>query len=213
MRKRLFRTVLTVGMLAGLLALPATAQAVEDDSIAGVASSSNQFNVLVDLVVEAGLLDALSETGDDGVAMTVFAPNDTAFRRLVYELERANGERWFKALKTAWRSSEASIADYIVDATGGADGLLDEVLKYHIVVDGAFPFDVAKTLEPTPVNTLLGPTVTVDGFRNRSVRVIDNNDVLMLGGDRSRSAWVYRSLRDIAAGDDIIHGINRVILP
>ena len=152
--------------------------------------------------------------GTTASALTVFAPTDTAFRRLVYELERAGGERWFKALKTAWRSSEASIVDYIVDATGGGgDGLLDEVLKYHIVTAGAVDFDTAKTLDRAAVPTLLGADVTVDGVRNRSVRIIDNNDVLMLGGDRSRTAWVYRSLKDIPAGDDIIHGINRVILP
>ena len=75
MKRRLFRTVLTVGMLAGLLALPATAQAIEDDSIAGVASSSNQFNVLVGLVVEADLVDALSATGNDGVGIDRLRPN------------------------------------------------------------------------------------------------------------------------------------------
>lgn len=219
--KRSIGALLVAMMLLAVVASPASAHgkgdASDDASVAGVASANPNFDILVALVVEAGLADALSATGEADAlgAVTVFAPTDRAFRRLVFELERSGGAKWRDAKRTAYRSSEAEIAELIIAATGGGgDGLLDEVLLYHVSNElGAVPFDVAKTLDPTPLPMLNGGTVTVEGLKGRRVILRDTNDVLNLGGKDSRKIRVIRKLADIPAGDDIIHGINRVLLP
>lgn len=200
--KKMFTTLFASTLLVGVMALPAVAD--DDASVASVASSSNQFDILVDLVVSAGLADALSATGDADTlgAITVFAPTDNAFRKLVYELQRKDGVSWYKAFRTAFRSSEAAIADTVRGAVGGD---LATVLLYHVSNEaGAVPFAAAKTLKDFDLPMLGGGNVEIDGIRNRFVRITDNND---------RRTYVYRSLSDISAGDDIIHGINRVLLP
>ena len=200
--KKMFTTLFASMLLVGVMALPAVAE--DEASVASVASSSNQFDILVDLVVSAGLADALSATGADDTlgAITVFAPTDDAFRKLVYELQRSEGVSWYKAFRTAYRSSEATIADTVRSAVGDD---LATVLLYHVSNEaGAVPFAVAKTLKDFDLPMLAGGDVEIDGIRDRYVRLTDNNN---------RRTYVYRSLSDISAGDDIIHGINRVLLP
>lgn len=224
MIKRSLTSLLAASLMVVLVAMPASASHKSDPpadpnaSVASVASSSKQFDILVDLVVEAGLAGALSATGNDDAlgAITVFAPTDRAFRKLVFELELAGGASWWEAKSAAFSASEAEIADAIIDATGGVEGLLDEVLLYHVSnALGAVPFDVAKTLPAkTPLPMLLdGSQIFVSGVKDKYVKLNDTNDVLNLGGKDSRRVWVIRRLADIPAGDDVIHGINRVLLP
>lgn len=84
MRKPLTSILLAAGIAAPALALPATVgaastggQAVEQD-IVQTAASDPRFTTLVSLVQKAGLADDLSgET-----KLTVFAPTNSAFRKL-----------------------------------------------------------------------------------------------------------------------------------
>lgn len=196
--RRLTSLVLATSLLVGLLAVPATAQERQAD-ITSTVVGSRSFDILEALVIEAELAGALSE---DGLPfdVTVFAPTDRAFRSLVFEYLRSNGTRWWPAYKTAFRSSEAAIADTIISVAGDKE-TLGAILLYH-VVEGEVPASVAVTLKGTEVPTLNGATVEVDGFRNRYVRLTD---------EVGRKSWVVKT--DIEASNGIIHAISRVILP
>ena len=72
--------VASIGFTSLLIALPATAQGTDDQSISQIAGSSDSFDVLVSLLDHAGWLGAFN--GTNGKVFTVFAPTDDAFGRL-----------------------------------------------------------------------------------------------------------------------------------
>lgn len=194
--RRTISVLLAAGMLVGRLVVPATAQDKQADITTTVVGSSS-FDILENLVIEAGLAGALSDGGLE-TDVTVFAPTDTALRRLVFEYLRDNGTRWWSAYKTVFRSSEQAISETIIGVAGDN---LGAVLLYH-VVEGEVPASVAVTLKGADVPTLNGATVQVDGFWGRSVRLTDQV---------GRKSWVVKT--DNEASNGIIHAINRVILP
>ncbi|MEO0430576.1 MAG: fasciclin domain-containing protein [Cyanobacteria bacterium J06656_5] len=70
----------SIGFVSLLIALPATAQSSDSQSIAQIAGSSDSFDVLTSLLKHAGFLGAFD--GSNGKEFTVFAPTDDAFGRL-----------------------------------------------------------------------------------------------------------------------------------
>lgn len=70
----------SIGFASLLIALPATAQSSDSQSIAQIAGSSDSFDVLTSLLKHAGFLGAFD--GSNGKEFTVFAPTDDAFGRL-----------------------------------------------------------------------------------------------------------------------------------
>jgi uncharacterized surface protein with fasciclin (FAS1) repeats len=100
------------------------------ENIVATAQSLPQFSILVEAVVAAGLVDALSQPGP----LTVFAPTNDAFARLLAELGV---------------TKEALLANR---------PLLTAVLTYHVV-----PGRVLRAQVPVgaPITTLQGETFTV----------------------------------------------------
>ena len=80
------RTILAATVIAGALAVPATASAA---NIVETAAADPRFDTLVSLVKQAGLADELS--GD--AKLTVFAPTDRAFERVPAKTLRKLGRK------------------------------------------------------------------------------------------------------------------------
>ena len=136
-------------------------------NIVATAQALPNFSILVEAVVAAGLVDALSAPGP----FTVFAPTNAAFASLLAELGL---------------SKEQLLANR---------PLLTQVLTYHVV-----PARVLKADVPvgTPVTTLQGQTLTVDG-------------TLAINDQRGRKAAITGT--DVLTSNGVIHVIDRVILP
>ncbi len=136
-------------------------------NIVATAQALPNFSILVEAVVAAGLVDALSAPGP----FTVFAPTNAAFASLLAELGL---------------SKEQLLANR---------PLLTQVLTYHVV-----PARVLKADVPvgTPVTTLQGQTLTVDG-------------TLVINDQRGRKAAITGT--DVLTSNGVIHVIDRVILP
>ena len=80
------RTILAATVIAGALAVPATASAA---NIVETAAADPRFDTLVSLVKQAGLADELSGDAD----LTVFAPTDRAFERVPAKTLRKLGRK------------------------------------------------------------------------------------------------------------------------
>lgn len=165
MRKLLAAVALTAGLVA--VAAPAVGADDErgrtstvDTSVAGVVAASGgafdhnpfDFDLLLNAVQAAGLVDALSDPAAD---ISVFAPNDAAFIRLARTLGYAGHD-------------EAGAFDAIVAALtslGGGDPIpvLTNVLLYH-VADGRTDVRTLVRTQAT-VTTKLGATVQVRGMQ------------------------------------------------
>lgn len=147
-----------------------------------------------DIVTQAVLLfpDLVAAASDPGAELTVFLPNDRAFRRLVKEL---TGQR---------PKTEADA--FAVVASLGLD-TVQAVLTYHIV-PGAIPFAAARDADGAVLTTLQGGTIEVDvpGKRGKKVRLIDadtdDRDPKVIAGDLGG-----------AAANGYAHGIDRVLRP
>lgn len=116
----------------------------------GFDGNGRDFDLLREALVATDLVGAVAAAED----VTVFAPNDRAFRILASEL--------------GWDGSggEAGALGAIVEATGyvsAADpGLLDDVLLYHV---GAERVKVRELYRGGDVTTLLGPELEYRRFR------------------------------------------------
>jgi transforming growth factor-beta-induced protein len=100
-------------------------------TIVQIAQAAPDFSVLVEAVIAAGLVDALSSPGP----LTVFAPTNEAFGKLLTELHLTKAQL---------------LADKV---------LLGQVLSYHVVAGR-----IAKADVPVgqPITTLQGDQFTVD---------------------------------------------------
>ncbi len=140
------------------------AGAVDDmGSIVDVASEAGQFNTLLTAATEAGLAETLATGGP----FTVFAPTDDAFA----------------AVEPA--TLDAAMAD--------PEGLLAEVLTYHVVDGAVMSGDLSDGME---VETLNGGTLTI---------TIDGDTVMV------NDAIVTAA--DVEASNGVIHVIDSVLLP
>lgn len=154
-------------------------------------SNGSDFDLLREAVLIAGLDGALS---DPAASLTVFAPNDAAFVGLAQTLGFGG-------------SDEGGALGHIVDALtllGGGDPipLLQSVLEYHVVVDGAFDFATLSGFgDGAMVDTLQGGNVTLNlaapGLGDLDPGLPDPG---LIGFD-------------IDGGNGFIHVLNGVLLP
>ena len=147
-----------------------------------------------DIVTQAVLLfpDLVAAASDPNAQLTVFLPNDAAFRRLVYDVTGT------------WYRSEADIFNAVA---GLGTDTVKNVLQYHIV-PSAIPFSAALKADGAKLDTLLpGATVEVDVRRHKPrIKLIDADT-------NDRDARVVRADVGGAAANGYPHGIDRVLRP
>ena len=140
------------------------------------------YDLLVQAALATGVADALA---DPSARITLFAPNDKAFLRLVADLTGSDPQSEAAALQTA-------VAALGVDK-------IRNVLLYHAVVGKALnPIEVLRTRSLTMAN---GGTVKVRGINLR-----DETDALR---DPRLVLWAI----NIKASNGVIHTIDRVLVP
>ena len=139
-----------------------------------------------DLLVQAALATGVANTlADPNARITLFAPNDKAFMRLVADLTGSYPQSEAAALQTAITAL-------------GADKIRN-VLLYHAVAGKALnPIEVLLSRSLTMAN---GGTVKVRGINLR-----DETDALT---DPRLVLWAL----NIRASNGVIHTIDRVLVP
>ena len=175
---------LTVAAVAsGLVATPALAGPSIDrkpgaSSIAEIVAASPDHTVLELAVGLAGLGGVLS---DPDVRLTVFAPTDAAFAKVAGELGFA---------------SVTDLANYLV-----AQGLLDDVLLYHVTPGRRFSNSVVNRNNPKAIETLLlGQYVTATP-----------KGTLVDGSTATSDAAI--TAPNISASNGVVHVIDNVLVP
>jgi uncharacterized surface protein with fasciclin (FAS1) repeats len=153
------------------------------DSIATIAATNGNFDILVAALDAAGLVDTFANPGD----FTVFAPTDEAFTILASDT--------FGVDTTGL--SETEIAVELVNLLGV--DTLTNVLFYHVQAGSSSLSDVQ---EAGSVDTLLsGVSFGVDG------------DTLNDADPDVEDPEFVDGLTDIQASNGVIHVIDRVLLP
>jgi len=132
--------------------------------IVDTAIAAGSFTTLVTAVEAAGLVDTLKGDGP----FTVFAPTDDAFAAL-----------------------DDGVLDELLETP---EGLLTEILTYHVVTAKTMSEDV---LALTEIETLAGATITVE--------VVDN-EVILNGSVKITTA-------DVECTNGVIHIIDAVLMP
>ena len=157
-------------------------------NIVDIAAGSDDFNILVQALTTAGLVETVQDLSD----VTVFAPTDAAFTQLAQDLGFA-GES----------SDEGAVFSFIAGALAGLadDGdpipLLTNILLYHVSPGAKSANQIDEAIQ---VETLLtGATFGTDGSE-----LIDNEP------DIENPNIV---IPDIAADNGTIQAIDRVLLP
>lgn len=150
----------------GSPSLTCTGEAVELGTVVDIIVESPDHTTLEDLVILAGLAGTLSGDGP----FTVFAPTDAAF---------------------------ANVDQATLDAlTADPDGLLTQVLTYHVLPGATFAGDITDGMMAATVNGEdltfgVGATVTV--------------------GNDNGTATV--TVPDLEASNGVVHVINEVLIP
>jgi uncharacterized surface protein with fasciclin (FAS1) repeats len=201
MKKRLMvGVVVAASMLATGGSLPAEARKprVPPTLAEVLLADGNQFDFNpfdYDIVTEAVLLfpDLVAAASDPTAELTVFLPNDWAFRRLVADL--IGTYPWKE------RAVFAAVASLGVDT-------VKTVLLYHIVAGPPISFDAAKRADGATLTTLQGGTLQVDvaGRWWRRVTLLDNDP-------DARDARVVHPEVGGRAANGYAHGISRVLRP
>lgn len=164
MKKRNRRILqLLLALLLVLSATPVAPAFAQDADIVDTAVAAGDFNTLVTAVQLAGLVEALKGDGP----FTVFAPTDEAFAKLPPDVLQA--------------------------ALDDPEGLLTQVLLYHVVAGKVMSSDLSDGLE---VATLQGESVKFT-LSDGAAMVNDANIIAA----------------DIEASNGVIHVIDTVILP
>jgi uncharacterized surface protein with fasciclin (FAS1) repeats len=205
MRKRMIAAVVAAASCTTILAGTA-GPAAADGGHHGPAptlaeillSDGNQFDLNpfdYDIVTEAVLLfpELVAAASNPDAELTVFLPNDWAFRRLVADITDLRPRR------------EQAVFDAI--AALGTDTVAT-VLHYHIVAGPPISFEAAKQSDGAVLTTLQGGTITVDveGRWWRKVRLID------LDPDAADPRVIQPEVGGHAS-NGFAHGINRVLRP
>ncbi len=192
-----FLAPIVIGSLSLALAISAGASSKRSPSIAaaviaasgtgGLDTNPDDYDILLKAVLATGLDGALS---DPEAKLTVFAPHDKAFMRTAKLLGYPG-------------SSEQGTWDFLVGAfttLGNGDPIpvLKNVLLYH-VAEGRLKS--STVLQKSSIKTLLGERFGVDG-----TKLVDKDPDITNPGLRLDAL-------DMRAGDGIIHGINRVLIP
>ena len=151
----LFLTMVT--LLASTQPAAAQDACVAEDTIAGVASASDDFNILV---AALGVADLVGAVADVDAELTVFAPTDAAFIATATALGY-DGDT----------TDEAAVATWLVETLGDQ---LTPVLTYHVAAGALLAADVAAG----PVTTLEGTTVSVDDLDIATADLVVCNGVI-----------------------------------
>ena len=119
------------------------------NDIVETAIDADDFNILVEAVVKADLVDALKSSG----LFTVFAPTDEAFENLI---------------------TERDDVDSVEDLLGLEE--LESILLYHVVSEQVMAEDVLG-LDGVEVETLLEQKITIS-IENGDVIINDSNVII-----------------------------------
>ncbi|HEY6569086.1 MAG TPA: fasciclin domain-containing protein [Candidatus Limnocylindrales bacterium] len=204
--RRSIAGLLAAGALASVVAAPVAA--ADPPSVADVLAADGQtFDNNwsdYDIVERAALTvlgakpgSAVAALTDANASLTVFAPTDRAFRKLVHSL---TGERY---------DTEKKTFNKLVKAVTGLVGqsktidTIEAVLLYH-VVGANVPSSAVPGLDGQVVTTAGGGTFKV--VVDTSVRLIDKDP------DAANAHLILDRL-DIPAGNSVIHTVNRVLRP
>lgn len=190
--------LLALSVPIALLAIPASAsdrETIADTAIAvssldGFDQNGEDFDILIQALIAADLVDALRDPHAD---LTAFAPTDQAFVRLARDL----------GFSAAGYDEAGAFAHVVKElkAIGGGDPIpvLRDVLLYH-VSPGSTHYGSLRG-QVTEVPTLLGISITAQGrFLTDAAPAIED-------------PRINNGLTDIEAANGVIHGINRVLLP
>jgi len=156
--------------------------AVGASSLDGPDANGKDYDILVAAVLATGLADDLSGATE----LTVFAPNDRAFQRLVADLTGA------EELPSEADALAAILATLTVPQ-------ITNVLLYHVT---AGSLDSAAVLSSGPLTMLNGGTVTPTA----PFRLADGNAA-------AKDPKLVKSAIDLVATNGVIHTIDRVLLP
>jgi serralysin len=158
---------LTLAFAVGGFAIPATAQTIADLVVATSGEfddNPKNYDILLAALVAA---DLVGPVADPNASLTVFAPNDGAFKKLASDLGWAGG-------------SEAEAWEFLVGALtelgeGDPIPVLSNVLLYHVVGRTlTFQEIILAGARRQPIMTLLGATILP-----RGIRLVDNAPALM----------------------------------
>lgn len=156
-------------------------------NIVEIASGSDDFNILVQALTAAGLVETVQNLDD----ITVFAPTDAAFTQLAVDLG-FDGDQ----------SDETAVFNHIAGALADLNGgdpipLLTDILLYHVSPEAKLAVQI-EALDEVP--TLL----TDASFAPIAGQLVDNEPDI---------ANPSIAIPDIAAGNGTIQAIDRVLLP
>lgn len=157
-------------------------------NIVDIAAGSDDFNILVQALTTAGLVETIRTSTD----ITVFAPNDAAFTTLAVDLGFAGDT-----------TDETAVFNHIagvlasLDPVGDPVPLLSSILTYH--VSGSVLDAAAVTAAATIPTLSAGNAITPD------VPVLED-----LEPDLVNPSLIQT---DIPADNGILHVIDRVLLP
>ena len=205
MPTRMIAAVLAAAACTTTLATSAGSAVAESDDPAPaptladvLLSDGNQFDANpfdYDIVTEAVLLfpDLVAAASDPNAELTVFLPNDWAFRKLVADLTGR------------WPLREQAVFDAV--AALGTQTVAT-VLQYHIVPGPPISFEAATQSDGAELTTLQGATIEVDvaGRWWKVVRLIDNDP-------DARDARVVHPEVGGQASNGFAHGIDSVLRP
>lgn len=203
--RRSIATALIAGLVATALAIPASAETPPTLGEQILADADGQFDnnprdydivgEIVLAIVESGIPTQLGASLDPSAELTVFLPNDRAFKRLAHDL---TGK---------WVNDESNVIPAILDAVGGDLGLVNAVVEYH-VVGGVIDSSIALGADGVSLTSIMGASFTVDVRNPRSgnVALRDNEP------DVKDPRLVVRDL-DNFASNGVWHGISRVLIP
>jgi uncharacterized surface protein with fasciclin (FAS1) repeats len=150
---------------------------------------------IVKAILDSGTPTQLRAAVDPDAELTVFLPNDRAFRRLARDLTGT------------WVKREADVIPAILGAVGGDLALVNSIVEYH-VVSGKVTARTALRSDGATLTSIMGAGFTVDVISKRKVKValIDNDPDL-------RDPRLVRRDLDNRASNGIWHGIDRVLIP
>lgn len=150
--------------------------------------NSNDFDILLNAVLAAGLEGALADPEAD---LTVFAPTDRAFIRLARDFGYSGNKE-----DEAFGAIVAALTDL---GDGELLPVLQSVLLYHVSPGAKTAEEVSAT---RVIDTALPGATILTSFR----RLIDNEPDL-------RDPQISRKTNGIVASNGIINPISRVLIP
>ena len=181
--KRLVASIAVAAIWAIGFTAPAFAQGKPGNlTIWQIVQNSPNHNVLEFAIDTADLEGALS---DPGVRYTLFAPTDAAFEKVADELFAAGiGD-----------GTVLTLATFLVN-----NGLLDDVLLYHVTEGRRFANSVVPRAGEKPISTLLGASF--------AAKV---GGLLMDASGETTDATV--TTPNITASNGVVHVIDNVLVP